>query len=162
MSTDGLFARISREELDRVLNDPELERDLETKLFDDGDYERWFIDHAWDGLSYLLTMNRAPVDVVRGGTPISDFAWSNDGPARYLSAGQVKEMAAYFRATPWQDFARHYDPAAMRAAGVHHSLPYGEDKAGDNLDWLGLVLDGLADFFAQAASADDAIITILG
>jgi uncharacterized protein DUF1877 len=162
VSTNGLYARITPEELDRVLKDPELERDLETKLFDDGDYERWFIDHAWDGLSYLLTMNQAPIDVVCGGTPISDFEWTNDGPARYLTADQVKEMAAYFRATPWQDLARHYDPAAMEAAGCCHSLPDDEDEAGDNLHWLGLVLEGLAEFFAQAASVGDAVITILG
>jgi hypothetical protein len=157
-----MYARVTSEELDAVLRDPVLEQELETKLFDDGEHAVWFLDHAWDGIRYLLTTGGAPTDVVRGGTPISDYEWTNDGPARYLTADQVKEMAAYFRATPWQRLASHYDPAAMTVADVY---PSGWDKKGsaeDNLHWLKVTLEGLVEFFASAASAGDAIITILG
>ena len=162
VSASGLYARIAPRELDAVLKDPQLEVELEQTMFETDDYEYWFVDAAWDGIRYLLTMAGAPVDVVRGGTAISGFEWTNDGPARYFTVEQVKEATAYFQATPWERLAGHYDPAAMTAADVY---PAGWDRAGkaeDNLHWLKVSIEGLAEFFAAAASAGDAIITIIG
>jgi hypothetical protein len=151
----GLYARVTPEELDRALKDPEFEQHLEETLFDTKDHRVWNIDKTWDALSYLLIMAKAPIDIIRGGTGISDYQWCNDGPARYFTTDQVKEMAAYLQATPWQHFASHYDPAAMTAAGI-----YGWDAK--SLDWLQAELEGLGKFFAETASAGDAIITIIG
>ena len=160
MSAHGYYGRITPGELDAVRKDPELEQELEQTLFDVGDHKTWFIDAAWDGLRYLLALGGAQVDV-HGGTPVSDFEWSNDGPARYLTADQVKEIAAYFQATPAEHLAAHYDPAAMAAAGLYGPWDR-EDGAEDNLRWLQSEYEGLAVFFEAAASAGDAVITMIG
>ena len=160
MSAHGHYARITPRELDEARKGPEFEQELEQTLFDTSDHETWFIDAGWDGLGYLLAMDGAPVDV-HGGTPISDLDWSNDGPARYLTADQVKEMAAYFQATPAEHLATHYDPADMTAAGLYGSWA-DEDKAEDSLRWLQFEYKGLAGFFEAAATAGDAIITMIG
>lgn len=160
MSTHGYYGRITAEELDAVRKDPALEQELEQTLFDDDEHQTWFIDAAWDALRYLLAMGGAPVDV-HGGAPVSDFEWSNDGPARYLTPDQVKEMAAYFAATPAEDLAVHFDPAAMTAAGLYGSWDRA-DKAEDDLHWVQAEYEGLAEFFAAAARAGDVVITMIG
>jgi hypothetical protein len=160
VSTHGYYGRITPEELDAVRKDPEFEQELEQALFDNDDHETWFIDADWDGLRYLLNMAGAPIDV-HGGTPISDFEWSNDGPARYLTPEQVKEMSAYFLATPPELLTSHYDQAAMTAAGLYGSWDR-EGKSEDDLLSLQNEYKGLAEFFAAAASAGDAIITMIG
>lgn len=162
MGYEALYARVTPDELNRTLNDPRYEEDLETRLFDDGDYERWFLP-PWEELRYLLTMAKAPLDAILGEAAISDFDWSSQGPARYLTADQVRAMTAYFRATPWQDLASHFDPAAMAAAGLHDAERWDTaDKAQDALHGLKLELEGLVEFLAKAAHAGDAVITILG
>lgn len=159
---EAMYARVTPDELDRAVNDPAYERDLETRLFDDGDYECWFLP-SWEELHHLLTMAKAPIDVVLGQTAISDNDWSSYGPARYLTANQVTEAIAYFRATPWQHLASHFDPAAMTAAGIYDASYWDrEDKAQDALHDLKLELEGLVEFLAKAAGAGDAVITILG
>jgi hypothetical protein len=161
VSAFGYYARITPEELDEARKNPEFEQELEATLFDTDDHETWFLDKAWDGVRYLLNMTGAPIDV-HGGTPISDFEWSNDGPARCLTPDQVKEMSAYFQATPPEHLASHYDPAAMTAADIYPSIWDREDDAEGNLRWLQNEYEGLAGFFAAAAGAGDAIITMIG
>jgi hypothetical protein len=167
MGMYGVYARVTPDELDRALKDPQWERELAESLQEnryDGDGEVppgagriLDVDKAWNGLWYLLhAEGGAPVDVVAGGDPISDYEWGY-GPARYLTASQVATAAAYLRATPWAVLVRHFDPAEMTAKGIYPTVWNRPDE--DNLGWLQDYHAELVPFFAAAASAGDAVIT---
>jgi hypothetical protein len=166
MGMYGEYARVTPGELDRALKDPQWEQELEESLQESpyteegeasADGSRVLsLDKAWHGIWYLLQAEgRAPVDVVGGGVPISDHEWGY-GPARYLTAGQVKEAAAYLQATPWEVLALHFDPAAMAADGIYPTVWDRQDE--DHLGWLKACYAELAPFFAAAASTGDAVI----
>ena len=156
MSAEGYYGRVTPEELGEAVRDREFEERLEETLFDDDGHDTLCIWKAWDGIKYLLTAAGAPIDVILGGTPISDLDWSSQGPGRYLTPDQVKQMAAFFQETPMERLAAHFDPVAMAAAHIYTVQP-------DNADWLeGVNYEFLVEFFATAASAGDAIITMIG
>jgi hypothetical protein len=162
----GAYARVTQDELDRGLADPDWAYEYLGEL-EESDYRgddpagsgRTFdVDKAWNGIGYLLNAaGSGPVDVVTGGEPVSteDLGY---GPARFLTPAQVGEGARYLAAMRWELLARHFDPAQLNADDIY---PATWDDA-HALDYLRSNYEGLVQFFSAAAAAGDAVILWLG
>jgi len=161
MSMIGEYARVTPQELDQILRDPQWGQD-----FVDGLCEAYpgeggaagqrvlDVDKAWNGIWYLLNaVGGAPVDVVGGGEQVSDDDWGY-GPARYLTADDVRAAAAYLRETTWEALASHFDPAHLQAADIYPAI-WDDPHA---LDYLRENFQCLVAFFAAAATVGDAIV----
>ncbi len=139
MGMIGAYARMTPGELDRALKDPEwaVQRieDLEESTYpgqDSAATDRYVdIDKAWNGIWFLLNAAGAPVDVVGGGTPLSDEDLGY-GPARRLSPDEVGLAAASLAALPREELAGRFDPEQMNADGIYPAIWDGVDA----LDYL--------------------------
>jgi len=105
------------------------------------------LDKAWDGLSWLLSKMRPPIDVIAGGEPLTDDEWADT--LSVFSPDDVAQAARFLTATPFTALAAHYQPAEMLAAGITPLIWDQEDA----LSYLEDHYIILVDFF-QAAAAD--------
>ena len=168
MGMIGEYARVSPEELERALEDPQRGQELFSRLSaaayprgqEGPDKERALdVDKAWHGIWYLLReAGGGPVDVVGGGSPVSDVD-QGYGPARYLTAEEVRAGAAHLEATAWESLADHFDPVMMDSADIYPSI---WDRGDEAIDYLRANYKSLVGFFAAAASAGDAVILWIG
>jgi hypothetical protein len=130
---------------------------------DGGLGERICIDKAWGGLHYLLcsvtdTGRQSLSLAVLGGTEIGED--HGYGPARYLSASQVKAVAAALSAMTHETLRQRYDAAAMNEAGVYPGR-WEDGHDNDSLDWLLQAFDELRRFYQGAADRGNAVIKYL-
>lgn len=82
------------------------------------------------------------------------------GPARYLTPEDVAHANRFLTATPFDEFARHYDLAAMRNAETY-LLPESDAEIPADLDTLRHHYEELARFFSAAAATGDAMALML-
>jgi hypothetical protein len=110
-------------------------------------------DKAWAGLHQLLATLDPPVDVVGGGTPVTDEEWGYGSP-RLLTPDEVRAASRFLDTTPFASLAAHYDAAEFSAAGVYPNI-WDEDDA---LDYLANTYDRLVSFFRAAADEADHVL----
>lgn|SRR2546429_993384 len=143
------FTRVTPEALDKAVDDPEwAEEHLdELDLTDEPD---GYLDKAWDGIQFLLNAADVPVDIREGGDFIDEdgnfFAWT---------AGDIERAAQHLRATPFEQLARHFDPARMTELDVYPGIWERDDDA---LDYLKAHYEVLVRFFDAAAASGSAAI----
>jgi hypothetical protein len=111
------------------------------------------LDKAWDGLDYLLTKVKAPVDVIAGGEPITDDTWSYDSP-RLLGVAEVAKASRFLDATSFAALAKHYRPRKMMKADVYPEI-WDEDWA---LSYLEEHYASLVSLFHAAAADGEPIL----
>jgi hypothetical protein len=116
-------------------------------------------DQAWAGLRYLLSAAGAPVDVVGGGSRVTDDIWAYDSP-RLLSADEVAEAARFLTTTPFATLAAHYDAAQLKAADVYPSGLW-EAGADEALSYLDDRYARLVALFDAAAADGEPILVWL-
>lgn len=164
MSMIGEYARVTAEELDRALLDPDWAYDHVQDMVEDADEvdepgvvpRCTDVDTAWDGIRFLLQRAvEEPVDVISGGGLIGGEDWGY-GPARYLVPEEVGRAARHLRMTPFERLAAHYDAARMRDEGIYPSGIWDDDQG--TLDYLQDHYEALVEFFDAAASSGDAVI----
>lgn len=113
------------------------------------------LDKAWHGLHYLLTGSadegQGPLAfLMAGGLPVGDLEVGY-GPARVLSAAEVREVARALEPVDAAALRARFDPGAMMAAGVYPEI-WDRDPAED--DPLGYCLESFEDlkrFVGRAA-----------
>ncbi|TDV44300.1 uncharacterized protein DUF1877 [Actinophytocola oryzae] len=110
-------------------------------------------DKAWAGLEFLLAKLGPPVNVISGGTAVTDDEWGYDSP-RLLGPDEVAEASRFLDGTPFARLAELYDPAELTAAEVYPMM-WDEDWA---LEYLGGVHTALVTFFHDAAAASDSVL----
>jgi hypothetical protein len=110
-------------------------------------------DKAWAGLQYLLARLSPPVDVIGGGTPVTDDRWGYDSP-RLLSVDDVAQAARFLDATPFSSLAEHYDPGRMTSSEVYPGI-WGEQWA---LSYLEDYYKRLVELFREAAECREPIL----
>lgn len=118
------------------------------------------LDKAWHGLHYLLTGD------AWGGEPPLAYAVLGDeelgedlgyGPARCLTAEQVREVHAALSAVREDDLRTRFDPEALGAAEVYPSGAWDSD-GDEEREWLMDAFRSLTAFYAEAAEAGDAML----
>ena len=125
----GNFLRLSQEDLQQVLDDPEAVCEL---LFPEDESTRdqhrhLQIDSAWHVLHYLLTgtawAGEGPkAKAILGGTPLGDEDVGYR-PPQYLSAGEVREVALVLSQLDGEQLWSGRDPEVMKEAGCTPSRP---------------------------------------
>ena len=118
------------------------------------------MDKEWHGLHFLLTgdawSTRGPYgQVILGGKNIGpDLGY---GPARVLTAAQVKEIASKLRALSEDELKRRYDPEKMTEAQIYPEIIWKREGQAALL-WL---LEGyrqLLAFCVRAAAEGNAVL----
>jgi hypothetical protein len=105
----------------------------------------------WAGLRHLLERaGPPPVDVIAGGTRLTDDEWGYE-PPRLLTPPEVAAAARFLRMTPFEALEQHFDPAAM--TGV-----YPRGWTAGSLPALREAYRDLVDFVGGAADAEDALV----
>ncbi|MGK5674067.1 DUF1877 family protein [Micromonospora sp. URMC 106] len=139
------FIRVTPEELDRAMADPEWAME---RVVDDEDRPDCYLDKAWAGIQFLLDAAGVRVDLYEDGDVIDEectlLAWD---------AGMVADAARALSAAPFEVLARHFDPERMTERKVYPQL--WDD---DDLDYLEHHHAELVEFFAATAASGDAAI----
>lgn len=144
------FTRVTLQELEQARRDPEGADQLLAELGEKPDEPDGYLDKAWSGIQFLLDAADVEVDLQMGGEPLDE-----EGTLYAWSANLVEKTAAGLLAAPFDQLARHYDPAKMI-----------EEEAGDGdpeeLEYLREYHEILVDFFKVTAASGSAAIMCSG
>jgi hypothetical protein len=160
MSMIGSFLQLSPTELQMLIDDPSL---VESFIYPDGEEHPSSIDvdKAWHGIHFMLTGDAwgggPPLcNVVLGGTEIGDDI--GYGPARYITADEVRAAADVLRELPSKEFARRFDSAAMSENEIYPEI---WDEVQESLDYLMSNYELVRDYYSAAASKGNAMLKYL-
>ncbi len=158
MSMIGNFLQLTPAELDALIADPS---QVESFIYPGGEESDAGIDvdKAWQGLHFLLTGDpwggAGPLaQVVLGGVEIGEDV--GYGPARYITADEVRAAAAALGDLSSESFASRYDRAALQANNIYPDI-WDED----GLEYLAAFFDELRDYFMDAAEKGNAMLKYL-
>lgn len=155
-ASGGFFSRL----LGRDKAGPPGELRLARGEVDEGD-----VDKAWHGLHFMLTGSAWEGEeplcfLVKGGTPVGDVEVGY-GPARALSAAEVRSLDAALRPIDEEWLRRRFDPERMMKLDIYPSI-WDRDPAED--DTFGYCVEnfhGLKAFVAKAASQGKGMVLCL-
>ena len=161
MSMIGNYRRVSETTLSTVCSNPQAISDF---LYSGGSggSDDLDIDKTWHAIHYLLNGSRWEgtyplICVVLGGECIGEQDVGY-GPARYLTAQEVKDVAIAIEAIPGSTLLERYDADRMNQTEIY---PRGwSDSPGDRT-YIEQHYSSLVKFFRSAADAGDAMIIYL-
>jgi len=116
------------------------------------------IDKAWHAIHFCLTgdpwAGKPPLaNAVLGGTSLGDdLAY---GPARFLTAEQVQDVATALNGISMEDFVTRCDFVAMNKARIYPSNWVGSPE---DLKYITSYYSGVVDFFNKAARENNAML----
>jgi hypothetical protein len=146
------FTQVTPAELDRAMEDPEWTQehlyDLDRTGQPDG-----YLDKAWDGIQFLLDAAEVPIDLRQDGDFIGE-----DGLSGW-TVDAIEEAAKHLRATPFEQLARHFDPARMTERDIYPGIWAHDDDA---LGYLRTNYETLVRFFDATAASGSAAIMHFG
>jgi len=161
MGMVACFTSLSEEILARLREDEDL---IEDFLYpDDGDSEPdnyIDLDKAWHGLHYLLTGEAEGAEAPLGLAVIGGEEFGPDvgyGPARFLSAEQVAQVAKALEPITVESLSAKFDPQDMEHKQIYPDIIWVRDGA-DALDYLLENYEQLAVFYRDAAARGEAVI----
>lgn len=158
MSMIGNFLQLSPEELATLIDDPS---SVVSFIYpeDEEREDNIDVDKAWHGIHYLLAGDvwggKFPLaNAVLGGTEIGDDV--GYGPARYLTADEVKAVAdALMEITP--DVLRSkYVASALAKNEIYPEI--WDDPADDAVGYLTSWYEILRDYYIEAAAKGNAML----
>ncbi len=159
MSMIGNFLQLTPAELEALIASP---GDVESFIYpDDLEGERGIdVDKAWHAIHFMLTGEQhegePPLsDVVLGGIAIGDDV--GYGPARYLTASEVSDVADALESLTRDEFGKRYDAAALTANGIYPQIWTGEENLEYVLSWY----ETLRQYYLDAASRGNAMLQYL-
>jgi hypothetical protein len=158
----AFFASITPQTLGQFLEDPDMVEALLYPEYDSEPPNSMNLDKAWHGLHYLLTG-----DPVGGEPPLSlaildgaEIGPELDyGPARYLTADEVKTVAQALAALTPETLAQRYDPGAMEEKNVYPAI--WAEEGNEGLEYLLGYYSALQRFYTDAAARGDVVIHCL-
>jgi len=144
------FTRVTPEELNKAMADPEWAGEYLWEL-DRTDEPDGYLDKAWDGIQFLLDAAKVPIQLRMDGHLIDA-----EGCLAAWTVSDVEDAARHLRATPFEQLARHFDPARMAGQGIYPAIIWERDD--DALDYLRENYEALVLFFDAAAASGSAAI----
>lgn len=154
------FVQITPEQLQSHIDNPNTLQDVIMSAIMGGGGSM-SVDKAWHGIHFLLTgdswENDSPLaQVVMGGAGIGEDM--GFGPARYLTAEEVEQIAAALQPIDADEFSSRYDPEAMESNGVY---AFNMEDADDEIDYFrGFYLE-LRDYYFDAAAKGNAMLAFM-
>ena len=157
MSMIGNFLQVSPSELQALIDDPS---SVEEFIYpEEEERENCIdIDKAWHGIHFLLTGDAwegaLPLsNVVLGGTEIGgDVGY---GPARYITADDVRAVTEAIADLTPQDLAKRYDASALTRNEIYPEI---WDEGDDAIQYLTTYYESLRDYFLDASSRGNAML----
>ncbi|MGW3327881.1 YfbM family protein [Streptomyces virginiae] len=162
MSINGEYLRVTPDELDRALKDPEWGLDLAEQIQDAQDDDgtapveaRHFTTHqTWNLLDFLLKRSVFPVDIVQGEELFAEADDWGYGPPRYVTADRVQLAADTLTRMTYDQLVHGVDHCELAAAEVYPQIW----DSPMSLDWARDVFPSLTEFFRGAASDGHAVV----
>lgn len=160
MSMIGNFLQVTPLELQALIDDPSAVEDFIYP--EDEEHENCMdVDKAWHGIHFLLSGdpwggNLPLANVVLGGTEIGDDV--GYGPARYITADDVRTVADAISDVTPQELAKRYDPSALKK---HEIYPEIWDEGEGAVEYLTSWYQSLREYYLDAASKGNAMLKYL-
>jgi len=159
MSMIGNFLAVTQTELDALYANPD---SVPTVLYETRAAETVDLDKAWHGIHFMLTGEQyggeGPLArVIMGGVPIGEEDVGY-GPARGLSASEVKEVASWLGKISEADFRAKFDPTALSEADIYPQI---WDEGDDALNYVTDNFLEVKRFYSAAAEKDLAVILFI-
>lgn len=162
MSMIGNFRRLSEDELDSLVANPEGIADfLYAEGADLDDEDQLDIDKTWHAIHYLLTGStwggEGPLaNAVLGGLPLGEEDVGY-GPARFIRSSQVAETSQALQAISSEQLWSRFDAKAMRKEQIYPDFEGGDEDR----EYVCTYFEDLKKFYATAAANGDAMILYL-
>jgi hypothetical protein len=163
MSMIGNYRRLSEEDLDEILQEPEsILNALYPEDSDIPDGSQLDIDKAWHLIHFLLTgepwEGAEPLcNAVLGGAEI-DEEDVGYGPARYLTSTEVNAVATALASISPEELWTRFDLAKVHEADIYPSSWEGNDS---DRDYILSYFNDLKAFFTTAQQQHDCMILYL-
>jgi len=161
MSMIGNYKRLSPEKLNDLIAEPE---GLMEFLYPDDETSSDMashldIDKTWQAIHFLLTgdawKGTPPLsNAVLGGTELSDEDVGY-GPARYLSASEVADVAKHLSKISQDELISRFDLNRFRESEIY---PDGWVNSNEERDYITEYYLKLVSFFQDAARSGDALL----
>ncbi|MDT9680717.1 YfbM family protein [Streptomyces sp. TRM76323] len=163
MSMIGEYVRLTADEFERALGDPQWAQERVDELVEaelgggGGDAEARCLDtdKAWHALDFLLSRIGFPVDVVFGEDAIPDAEDWGYTPPRYLTPERVRAAAEALRGTPVERLVEGVGPEDLARADVYPVVVW---ERGESLEYVTAYYEALVPFFGAAARDGDAVL----
>jgi hypothetical protein len=164
MGMIAVFRRLGDGDLARLREEPKLITDyLEEEDAPDGfgPFADLDVDKAWHAIHFLLTgtawEGAPPLNfIAAGGTEIGDDL--GYGPARGLTSGEVRRLAAALEALPRDSLLQRFDPAALTAAEIYPDIWDRPPEEDDTRAYVAEYYEQLRSFIMEAAAASEALL----
>jgi hypothetical protein len=153
----GNFLQITPAQLAEAIEDPSM---MDRLLDPEEDSQNAIdVDKAWHAIHYLLTQsawdgNPPLANAVLGGTAIGDDL--GYGPAKYITAPQVKDVAA--KLPNRESLKSAFDANALTSEEIYPEI---WDEGEDALDYVLEHYESMMDYYLDAASRGNAMLKFL-
>lgn len=162
MSMNGQYLRVTRDELERAMQDPhwalefaeQLQEEDEDNDPDPEDARTLTTHSAWNAIGFILARAEFPIDIVHGDQPLADGEDWGNGPPGCLLPERVHSAAIELRSLSFDKLTEDITPADLDHADVYPQI-WDEPES---LDWVRSWYAPLIPFFDAAARDDHAII----
>ena len=154
------YLQLTPEQLELHVDDPDSLPEVLMSAIMEGD-KGINIDKAWHGIHFILTGSAWEGDpplanAVLGGSEIGeDMGY---GPARYLTAEEVKEVAGALQPIDAKEFSNRYDPDEMASNDIY---AFNADDADDELEYFRYGYLDLRGYFLDAAEKGNAMLVYM-
>ncbi|MBX9666352.1 MAG: YfbM family protein [Candidatus Obscuribacterales bacterium] len=165
MSMCAYLESVSQRKLKKLLANPEAIHDIIWSDTHDEENSGFFeLQESWQTVHFLLTGTAWDVDednpltqTVLGGQEIGPDAFGY-GPARFMTADQVKKIAESLKSVDLNELKSKYSQTDFSQAELY-AFDGGnfEEVVAILVDYL----DGLSEFYAEAAANGDAVLTYI-
>ena len=163
MSMIGYFIRVTHEEPDSYLQEPDLiERRIDDPVFLQS-AQHLDLEKSWDGIFFLLTgegygqSDHPLASVFCSGQYIDEEQDLGYGPGQYLLPEQVVDLTRQIAVFTPDFLLSRYHPEQMKALQIYPDIWEEEDAA----DYLFVYFAKLVRFFNEASSNGEAIVTFI-
>jgi hypothetical protein len=165
MAMAAYFESISQRKLKRLVANPDAIHDIIwSDLHDDENSGFFELGQFWQMLHFLLTGTAWDVDeenpisqAVLGGQEVGPDAFGY-GPARFLKPEQVKQIAEALKEVDLVGIRTKYSKEEFVEANLYLFVA---DEFEEDVDILVDYLDGLVEFYGEAAERGDAVVAYI-
>ncbi|MFF4010692.1 DUF1877 family protein [Streptomyces sp. NPDC001717] len=162
MSMNGEYLRITPDEWERTLKDPDWAYGLAEEAMDAAeenettspDARHFTTGQTWHMLDFLLRRADFPVDIVMGEEEVPGAGEWGYEPPRFLPPARVRSAAEALRRLSYAGLVQDVEPAELARAEIYPSIWDSPEALG----WAADLFPELTAFFEAAAAAGDGML----
>jgi hypothetical protein len=160
MSMIGNYLKLSEEQLDLLVNNPNKAKDLVRAKEEDDPSDALDVDKSWHLIHFLLTGDASEgeyplVNAVLGGNELPDTD-AGYGPFRYLVPDEVEAVSQALVSISAKDLWSRFNAARVRSEDIYPSDIWSGDD-GDK-QYVSQHYEALRQYFSDAAASGSAML----